>query len=153
MLRGSRRIQPQTRVARRPQPKYARPTIGVFPEDEGAFSFTQRLVEEYVDIEDGHHAAVRQFLQRCYTVALKFQREPDEFEHLKADPFWEASRQRPKDPSTSKWVIYFVMGDDDERSQSRRQACGAPRRIDSRQSEARRGCGAHQGDGRGRGRL
>jgi hypothetical protein len=42
-------------------------------------------------------------------VVLKFQREPDEFERLKADPFWEASRQKPKDPATSKWVLYFVM--------------------------------------------
>jgi hypothetical protein len=52
---------------------------------------------EHADVEDGHHAAVRQFLQRCYPMVLKFQREPDEFERVKADRFWEASRQRPKD--------------------------------------------------------
>jgi hypothetical protein len=37
------------------------------------------------------------------------QREPDQFERLKADPFWKAPWRRPKDASTSKWVMYFIM--------------------------------------------
>ncbi len=34
---------------------------------------------------------------------------PDAFEQLKQDPFWDNSRQRPKDLTTSKWVLYFIM--------------------------------------------
>ncbi len=37
------------------------------------------------------------------------QREPDEFERLQADPFWKASFHKPKDASTSKWVVQFIM--------------------------------------------
>jgi hypothetical protein len=40
---------------------------------------------------------------------LKFQRESDEFDLLKADPFWQASRQKPKDASSSKWILYYIM--------------------------------------------
>ena len=114
MLKRSRPAPPRIKVGRKLQPNYARPNyarpiIQPFPEEEGAFSFARRLVGEYADMEDGHHGAVRQFLQRCYVVVLKFQCEPDEFKHLKADPFWEASRHKPKDASTSKWVLYFVM--------------------------------------------
>ena len=104
-----RPIRRQTQPTRRP-PKFARPIIEDFPDDEGAFASAQGLVEKYKRIVDGHHAAIRQFLEDCLPVVLEFQREPDEFERLKADPFWEeASRQKPKDPSTSKWVLYFAM--------------------------------------------
>jgi hypothetical protein len=37
------------------------------------------------------------------------QREPDEFERLQADPFWNTSLHKPKDASTSKWVVHFIM--------------------------------------------
>jgi hypothetical protein len=105
-----RKIRRQTQPIRRPQPKFFRPVIEPFPEEEGAFAAVQRLVEKYRGIVDGHHAAIRQFLEDCLPVVCEFQREPDEFERLKADPFWEeASRQKPKDPSTSKWVLYFAM--------------------------------------------
>jgi hypothetical protein len=104
-----RKIRRQTQPIRRPPPKFAGPVIEPFPEEEGAFSSAQRLVKEYAEMVDGHHAALRQFLQRCYPVVRRFQREPDEFERLKADPFWGMSRQRPKDASRSKWVMYFIM--------------------------------------------
>ena len=99
----------RTQPTRRPPPKFARPILEDFPDEEGAFATAQRLVEKYTRIVDGHRAVIRQFLQTCYPVVLKFQSEPDEFERLKVDPFWDASRQKPKDPSTSKWVLYFVM--------------------------------------------
>jgi hypothetical protein len=100
----------RTQPTRRPPPKFTRPVIEPFPDEEGAFTSAQRLVGDYATMMDGHHAAIRQFLQSSLPVVLKFQDEPDEFERLKADPFWEeASRQKPKDPSTSKWVLYFAM--------------------------------------------
>ena len=104
-----RPIRRQPQPTRRP-PKFTRPILEDFPDEEGAFASAQGLVEKYKRIVDGHHAAIRQFLEDCLPVVLEFQREPDEFERLKADPFWEeASRQKPKDPSTSKWVVYFAM--------------------------------------------
>ena len=32
-----------------------------------------------------------------------------DFERLQAHPFWKASGQKPRDPATSKWVLYFIM--------------------------------------------
>jgi hypothetical protein len=64
MLKRSRPTPLRIKVGRKPQPN-DRPIMGTFPEEEGAFSFARRLVGEYADMEDGHHAAVRQFLQRC----------------------------------------------------------------------------------------
>ena len=76
---------------------------------EDAFDFVQRLAGEYAKIKDGDHQSVRRVLQRAYLAARKMQREPDEFERLQADPFWKASFHKPKDASTSKWVVQFIM--------------------------------------------
>ena len=79
--------------------------------EEGAFDFVQRLAQEYARKNEGHyHKTVTNFLQRAYLAALGIKKEPAEFERLKADPFWKAPWQRPKDASTSKWVLYFIMG-------------------------------------------
>jgi hypothetical protein len=74
---------------------------------EDAFDFVQRIAREYAQIEEGDHQSVRRVLGRAYFAALKMQREPHEFARLQADPFWKASK--PKDPATSKWVLYFIM--------------------------------------------
>jgi hypothetical protein len=37
------------------------------------------------------------------------EREPDEFERLQDDRFWNASLHKPTDASTSKWVVHFIM--------------------------------------------
>jgi len=76
---------------------------------ENAFDFVQRLAGEYAKIKDGDHQSVRRVLQRAYLAALKMQREPGEFARLQADPFWKASFHKPKDASTSKWVVQFIM--------------------------------------------
>ncbi len=76
---------------------------------EDAFDFVQRLAGEYAKLKDGDHKSVRRVLQRAYLAARKMQCEPDEFERLKADPFWNASLRKPKDASTSKWVLLFIM--------------------------------------------
>jgi hypothetical protein len=79
--------------------------------EEGAFDFVQRLAQEYAQKNEGHyHKTVTNFLQRAYLAALGIKNEPVEFERLKADPFWKAPWRRPKDGSTSKWVLYFIMG-------------------------------------------
>ena len=52
---------------------------------------------------------MRQFLQRTYYVAARFRRQPGEFERFQAHPFWKESGQKPRDPSTSKWLLYFIM--------------------------------------------
>jgi hypothetical protein len=94
----------------RSKPQYRTPKLGSFSEEyEDAISYAQRVSQEYAKMEDGHHAAVRQFLQRAYIAVLMFRHEPDAFERLKTDPFWQASRQKPRDASTSKWVLYFIM--------------------------------------------
>ena len=76
---------------------------------EAAFDFVQRLAGEYAKIKDGDHQSVRRVLQRAYLAARKMQREPDQFKRLQADPFWKASFHKPKDASTSKWVVHFIM--------------------------------------------
>lgn len=60
-------------------------------------------------MEDGHQAVLRQFLERCCVAVRAFQHDKAQFERLKADSFWEASRQKPKDASRSKWALYFIM--------------------------------------------
>jgi len=76
---------------------------------ENAFDFVQRLAGEYAKIKDGDHQSVRRVLRRAYLAARKMQSEPDEFARLQADPFWKASFHKPKDASTSKWVVHFIM--------------------------------------------
>jgi hypothetical protein len=76
---------------------------------EPAFDFVQRITREYAKIKDEDHKSVRRVLQRAYLAALRMQREPDQFERFKADPFWNASLHKPKDPWTSKWILFFVM--------------------------------------------
>jgi hypothetical protein len=128
MLKRKKSIGPRTRLARRSRPKLVSPSIGWFPEPLDAFSHAQRLRQEYVEMVDGHHAELRQFLQRACHVAVQFRRRPKDFERLKADPFWEeASRQRPKDASTSKWPLYYASTRGLQRRTPPASACAAPR--------------------------
>jgi hypothetical protein len=76
---------------------------------DDAFDFVQRVAREYAEIEDGDHQAVSRVLQRAYLAVREMQRQPDEFKRLRADRFWKAPWRRPKDDSTSKWVVYFIM--------------------------------------------
>jgi hypothetical protein len=50
-----------------------------------------------------------QFLQRAYFVAGQFRRRPRDFERLQAHPFWKPWGEKPRDRSTSKWMLYFIM--------------------------------------------
>jgi len=106
-------VRLRTQPIRRPLTKFTRPVVEPVPEEEGAFASAQRLVgvfKRIVEIEDGHRADLRKFLERCCVAVRAFQDDPAEFERLKSDPFWEeASRQKPKDASRSKWALYFIM--------------------------------------------
>jgi hypothetical protein len=78
---------------------------------DDAFGFVQRVAGEYAVKNEGHiHKSVTHFLQRAYLAALRIKNEPHQFERLKADPFWEDWWRKPNDASTSKWVLYFIMG-------------------------------------------
>jgi hypothetical protein len=107
----------RTRVARRKQPKFLTPDLVLsagklmrhVSSPDNPLSRAEHLRGEYAEMEDGHDAEVRQFLQRTYGVAAQFRRRPGDFERLQAHPFWERLRQKPRDPATSKWVLYFIM--------------------------------------------
>jgi hypothetical protein len=76
---------------------------------DNPLSKAEHLRGEYAAMEDGHQAEARQFLQRAYFVAAQFRRRPGDFERLQAHPFWKQSGTKPRDPSTSKWVLSFIM--------------------------------------------
>jgi hypothetical protein len=76
---------------------------------ESIFGFVQRLARRYAEIEDGDHQAVSRVLQCAYLAVRDMQRDPDELARLQADPFLKPPWRRPKDPSTSKWLMYFIV--------------------------------------------
>ena len=69
----------------------------------------ERVRAEYAEMDNGRPAEVRQFLQRAYFVAQWFRQQSGEFRRFQAHSFWKQSGQKPRDPSTSKWVLYFTM--------------------------------------------
>jgi hypothetical protein len=81
--------------------------IGSFGED--AIGFAKRVAAEYATMENGYHAQLRSFLQKAYHSYQLFREYPDAFEKLKRAPFWKDSRQRPKDLTTSRWVLLIIM--------------------------------------------
>ena len=105
------------RGRRKKQPKFVTPDLVYFAgqkirfvaEEGNALSEAERLCGEYAEMEEGDEAEERQFLQRVYRVADQFRRRPGDFERLQAHAFWERWRPKPKDPSRSKWVLYFIM--------------------------------------------
>jgi hypothetical protein len=117
MLTRKKSTGPRTKRTRRKQPKFITPDLVLFAgklmrhvsNPDNPLSRAEHLRGEYAQMEDGHDAEVRQFLQRTYGVAAQFRRRPGDFERLQAHPFWERLRQKPRDPATSKWVLYFIM--------------------------------------------
>jgi hypothetical protein len=75
---------------------------------DNPLSEAERLCGEYAEMKESQHAEVRQFLQRIYGVAARFRRRPGDFERFQVHPFWKETPQKPKDPSTSKWLLYFI---------------------------------------------
>jgi hypothetical protein len=88
--------------------RMCRPAITPFPEEK--MELARTVAQEYRDMEDGHHERVRAFLGRAYSVYRSFQKDEGAYEELRQDPFWENSRQKPKDElKTSKHVLLFLM--------------------------------------------
>jgi hypothetical protein len=86
-----------------------RPPIGTFDEDADLVGLARTVAEEFEAMEDGHHAQLRAFLGRAYLLYRLFQQVPGAYAQLKQEPFWECSRQKPRDLTTSKHVLLFVM--------------------------------------------
>jgi hypothetical protein len=116
MLTRKQSIKSRTRLARRKQNKFLTPDLGLFrgqklrfvasPDDP--LSEAERVCGEFAEMKERQHAEVRQFLQRIYGVAARFRRRPGDFERFQVHPFWKQSGQKPRDPSTSKWLLYFI---------------------------------------------
>ena len=115
MLTLKKPIRIRTRRARRKRDKFITPDLVLVAGKKIRFvacadnplSRAEHLRAEYAEIENGHQAKVMQLLQRAYFVAAQFRHRPREFERFQAHPFWK--RQQPRDRSTSKWVLYFIM--------------------------------------------
>ena len=111
-------IRSRTKRTRRKLSKFVTPDLALFqgkllhfvagPDDP--LSEAERVCGEFAEMLEDYRAAVRQFLQRAYFVADQFRRRPGDFERFQVHSFWKQTRrQRPKDPSTSKWVLNFLM--------------------------------------------
>jgi hypothetical protein len=117
LTRKKKSVGPRTKRTRRKRSEFLTPDVVLcagqkmrfVASPDNALSKAERLRGEYAQIEEGQHAAVRQFLQRAYDVAAQFRRRPGDFERLQAHPLWKASGQKPSDPTTSKWLLYFIM--------------------------------------------
>ena len=117
MLTRKKSIRSRTRLARRKQTKFLTPDLALFPGQKLRFvaspddplSEAEGLRGEFAEMKERHNAEERQFLQRIYGVAARFRRRPGDFERFQVHPFWKQSGQKPKDPSTSKWLLYFIM--------------------------------------------
>ncbi len=117
MLTRKKSVGSRRRRARRRQPRFLTPDLVLFAgqkirfvaNQEDALSNAERLRREYAEMDDSSVGEVSHFLQRAYHVAVQFRRRPGDFERFKSHPFWEALGEKPKDASTSKWALYFVM--------------------------------------------
>ena len=117
MLTLKKPIGTRIRRARRKRAKFVTPDLvrvngqllRHVASPDNPLSRAEHLRAEYAEMEKGHPAKVMQFLQRAYFVAVQFRRRPGDFQRLQAHPFWKQWRQQPKDRSTSKWVLHFIM--------------------------------------------
>jgi hypothetical protein len=106
----------RTRPARSKKSKFITPDLVLcagqvtrfVANDDNPLSQAERLRSDYAEIADGDQESLGQFLQRAYYVAVQFRRFPRKFERFQAHSFWKASGQKPKDASTSRWLMYFI---------------------------------------------
>jgi hypothetical protein len=116
MLTRKKSIKSRTRRARRKQDKFITPDLVLYAgklmrhvsSPDNPLSEAERLRAAYAQMKDDRQAAERQFLQHAYGVAAEFRRRPGDFERLQAHSFWKETGQKPKNPSTSKWLLYFI---------------------------------------------
>ena len=117
MLTRKKSIRSRTRLARSKRSKFLTPDLVLYAGQKFRFvaspddplSEAEGLRGEFAEMKERHNAEERQFLQRIYGVAARFRRRPGDFERFQVHPFWKQSGQKPKDPSTSKWLLHFIM--------------------------------------------
>ena len=117
MLTRKKPIKSRTRRARGERSKFLTPDLALFrgqklrfvagPDDP--LRQAERVRGGFAQMVARHHAEVRQFLQQAYGVALQFRQRRGDFERLQVHPFWKQTGMKPRDPSTSKWVLYLIM--------------------------------------------
>ena len=113
MLTRQKSIKSRTRRARRQRSKFVTPDLVLSggklmrfvsgPDDP--LSEAEHLRGEFAQMVADHHAEVGQFLQRAYFVAVAVSAATGDFKRFQVHPFWKQTGQKPKDPSTSKWVL------------------------------------------------
>ena len=118
MLTLKKPIRIRTRRARRKRAKFVTPDlvlvagqkIRFVAAQDNPLSRAEHLRgARYAEMENAHSVKEMQFLPRAYFVAVQFRRRPGDFARLQAHPFWKPWPQKPRDRSTSKWVLYFIM--------------------------------------------
>jgi hypothetical protein len=117
MLTRKKSIGTRPRRPSRKRAKFITPHLTLFAgklmrhvaNPDNALSEAERLRGAYAEMKERQHAEVRHFLQRIYGVAARFRRRPGDFERFQVHPFWKETGQKPKDPSTSRWALYFIM--------------------------------------------
>jgi len=117
MTRRKKSSGARTKRPRRKQSKFITPDLALVrgqlmrfvANPDNPLSRAERLRGEYAEMDDGDEAAVGQFLEEACYVAAEFRRCPGEFERLQVHAFWKQTGQKPRDSSTSKWVLYFSM--------------------------------------------
>ena len=117
MLTRKKSIKSRTRRPSRKRSKFITPDLVLFAgklmrhvsSPDNPLSEAEGLRGEFAEMKERHNAEERQFLQRIYGVAARFRRQPGDFERFQVHPFWKQSGQKPKDPSTSKWLLHFIM--------------------------------------------
>jgi hypothetical protein len=116
MLKRKKSIGTRPRRPSRKRAKFITPDLTLFAgklmrhvaSPDNALSEAERLRGEFAEMMDNYRADVRQFLQRAYGVAAQFRRRPGDFERFQVHPFWKETGQKPKDPSRSQWLLYFI---------------------------------------------
>jgi len=117
MSTGKKFFKSRTRRARRKRDKFVTPDLALVSGKLMRFVAgpdcplieAERLLREYAKLDKDHDAAIRQFLQLAYFLVLEFRWRWGDFERFQVHPFWKQLGQKPKDPSTSKWVLLFIM--------------------------------------------
>ena len=116
MLKRKKSIGTRPRRPSRKRSKFITPDLVLFAgklmrhvsSPDNPLSEAEGLRGEFAEMKESHNAEVRQFLQRIYGVAARFRRRPGDFERFQVHPFWKESGQKPKDSSTSMWLLYFI---------------------------------------------
>jgi hypothetical protein len=80
------------------------------PNDVDPLELVKTTAATYAAVEDGYRAQLYAVLADAFHCYLLFRDDPDDFEELLEDPFWDISRKKPnKYLTTSRFVLYYIM--------------------------------------------